>query len=60
MNNRGIVKRDAAKKCLPGETESEKGKHVTWNWHKAGVARYMYFGSSTSGGICVKNRALTF
>jgi hypothetical protein len=50
MNNRGIVKRNGTKKCLPGETNTENGKHETWNWHKAGVARYMYFASSASGG----------
>ena len=42
--------RNCAKKCLPGETKTENGKYVTWNWHKAGVARYMYFASSTLGG----------
>jgi hypothetical protein len=47
MNNRGIVKTDAAKKRLPGENEIEKGKHVSWNWHKAGVAIDTYFRSST-------------
>jgi len=58
VNNRGIVKRNGAKKCLPGETNTENGKHVTWNWHKAGVARYTYFGINTSGGKWVKNHAL--
>jgi hypothetical protein len=57
MNNRGIVKTDEAKKRLLGESEIEKGNNVTWNWHKAEVARHAYL-SSTSGGICVKNHAL--
>jgi hypothetical protein len=51
MNSRGIVKRNGAKNCMPGETKTENGKRVAWNWHKAGVARYirMSFASSDSG-----------